>query len=128
MPLNPAFTGLIAAHLDAAVARAAREAASVIHFNLDQPGHGEKWPKLPNRSSAPDEFPARQFDALINSIDAERAGLGEWQVGSFNGPSEAVRLEFKQIGGATRPWLSRSMEDPAMHEKMLAAIGGGDLL
>ncbi|MGL5005441.1 MAG: hypothetical protein ACRDAM_21155 [Casimicrobium sp.] len=120
MPLRPGFNAAIIAHLEPKLERGATRAALIIVDRLDQPGSGVKYSSLPNRSSAPGEYPARQSGELINSIDAREIALASFGVGSFNAPDQAWYLEFDPPGApgferstdsGVRQWLSRTMED-----------------
>lgn len=122
-----ALTRDVARRIEAGVAEGAR----ITKKNLDQPGSGVHYPWLPNRSSAPDEFPARQFDDLYNSIGYEQTGTTTFEVGSIHDPPEHAHiLEYNPAtkkGGGVRPWLSRTFEDRETRDKMLRAslMGGG---
>lgn len=117
--------GLFEAHVHAAIEVAAAKAAEITHDHLDEPGHGIHWPWLPHRSSAPGEYPARQYGPLQDSVGYEAKGLAQFVVGSIkNPPPESIILEFSPVFVGGRPWLSKSMEDPETHNQMNAAIAG----
>lgn len=113
-------------HVHQLIGTAASKADEVTKDHLDEPGSGIHWPWLPHRSSAPGEYPARQYGPLQESIGHEAKGVGQFVVGSIhNPPPEAVTLEFSPTFMGGRPWLSKSMEDPQTHSEMNKAIKGG---
>src|SRR5690554_4090802 len=136
MPLLPGALERIEWDVDMRIGAAARTGAAITKAHLNEPGTGIKYPNLPNRSSAPGEYPARQFGPLQDSIGSDRVAATVYHVGSIhNPPPEAFYMEFKPVVGkwphnGGRPWLSRSMEDAETHVRMnqaaRAGSGGGD--
>jgi hypothetical protein len=126
MPVESRWAAL-EAHLGETLAAAASAAYSVLDANIARGERsGIQHPELPYRSSAPGEFPQEQFSALRNSLGIEPAGPLAIEVGSVNNPPpEAFDLEFRDERRGGRPWLSRTMEDPATWEEMNRGIGGG---
>ncbi len=131
MPLYPGALERITMDVDMRIGAAAAEGASVTKAHLDEPGVGIHWLHLPHRSSAPGQYPARQFGPLQDSIGSERVVVATYHVGSIhNPPPEAHYMEFKPVSLGGRPWLSRSMEDAQTHLRMNQAaargVGGGE--
>lgn len=136
MALYPGALERIEQDVDMRIGAAAKVGAAITKAHLDEPGSGIHWPNLPNRSSAPGEYPARQFGPLQDSIGSDRVASTVYYVGSIhNTPPEAYFMEFKSVEGewpynGGRPWLSKSMEDAETHVRMNQAaatgLGGGD--
>ncbi|MGL5005371.1 MAG: hypothetical protein ACRDAM_20800 [Casimicrobium sp.] len=125
MPLRAGFEAAITKQIAPKLERGATLAGLMIIDRLSQPGSGEKYAGLPNRSSAPGEYPARQSGELVNSIDARALTPLRFGIGSFNAPDHAYWLEFDPPGApgferetesGVRRWLSRTMEDPTVQE------------
>lgn len=117
----PGFLAVLEAGFLLAEEIGAHEAAALLREKLDQPGSGIQHPELPNVSSRPGEYPARQFDKLINSIDAQLIS-GVWAFGSFNAPVEAFELEYPPPGHVARPWLSKFLADPLLRERVFKSM------
>lgn len=128
--LDPDFDREMDALFDRADEAMAEAAAGFLRQVLDQPGTGTHWPGLPNPSSAPGHYPARQGGDLVKSIGAQQVG-GQWHFGSFNAPPEAWALEYpsppgspitRGTGRGARPWLSKALGDPEMHRAIWNAL------
>lgn len=118
---NPALRPLLLLKAALAEKAGAEEAAGFLREKLDQPGTGNKWPGLPNTSSAPGEYPAFQRGKLLDSIDAQPSGQF-WAFGSFNAPPEAFGLEYPAPGRVARPWLSKALSDFELRERVFEAM------
>lgn len=113
--LRAGFQAQLRADVNRRLGKAANAAFMRLYENLDQPGSGKQYPGLPNRSSADGEFPAPQSRDLQDSADAREAEPLNWQVGVFDAPEYAAKLEFGPDDGSgegQRRFLSRTMEDP----------------
>ena len=90
----------------------------------EQIGSGRKYPRLPNRSSAPGEAPVNQFEILHDSIEVnlepDIIGIGaEAAVGAEYG----VYLELGTSKMAPRPFLGpASVVGEEVVEQHVAAI------
>lgn len=123
MPLYPGALERLELDLDKRIGAAAAKAAEVTKAHLDEPGMGRKYPHLPHRSSAPGQYPARQFGPLQDSVGSERVASTVYHVGSiYNTPPEAYYMEFNSLKHGGRPWLSKSMRDPETHARMNRAV------
>jgi len=118
---NPQLRPMLLALAALAEQAGAQEAAAFLREKLNQPGSGNKWPGLPNTSSAPGEYPAKQSGKLLDSIDAQPLGQF-WAFGSFNAPPEAWGLEYPAPGHVARPWLSKALADPELRERVFHAM------
>ncbi|GAA5514773.1 hypothetical protein Dcar01_03534 [Deinococcus carri] len=127
---NPDLDREMDALFDRADEAMAEAAAGFLREVLDQPGAGVKWPGLPNPSSAPGAYPARQSGDLLKSIGAQKVGQ-EWHFGSFNAPPEAWALEYpsppdspitRQSAHGARPWLSKFLGDELGHKVVWDAL------
>ncbi|WP_158680070.1 hypothetical protein [Deinococcus sp. NW-56] len=128
--LDPAFDREMDALFDRADEAMAKAAVAYLVNVMDRAGTGQKWPGLPNTSSAPGQYPVVQSRALIESLDARRLG-SEWHFGSFNAPDEAWALEYPKPEGSpidrktphgARPWLSKLLGDPEAHRAIWDAL------
>lgn len=128
MPVRPAALQEALGWASEFLEAAANEGAVVIQENLDQEGSGVHYAGLPRRSSAPGEYPAPQSRELQNSIDARPFDAFRYGVGAYDAPEHAIYLEFYPPAQGGRVWLSRTMETPITHARMLAAgraaVGG----
>jgi hypothetical protein len=119
---NPGFLALMDAQFSRAEAAGAQAAATFLAEKLDQPGTGKQWPGLPNISSAPGQYPAKQSGALLASIKARQVN-GVWFWGSFNTPPEGFYLEYPKPGDSgARPWMSKALSDPELYERVWRAM------
>ncbi|GAA4002364.1 hypothetical protein GCM10022631_11320 [Deinococcus rubellus] len=123
---NPALRALLLAKAALAEKAGAEEAAAFLREKLGEAGSGNKWPGLPNTSSAVGSYPVEQSGKLLASIDAQPSGQF-WAFGSFNAPPEAWALEYPSPPGSpitrqsehgARPWLSKAMSDVDMRERV----------
>ena len=104
--------------VEAELKRKAEIAKTELRERLSHSGSGEQHAGLPNRSSAGGEYPAQQFGALHDSIDARAIGPLLYGVGSFDAPDEAHLLENRPPSEGGRPWLSKALVDPEFREKI----------
>ncbi|WP_161881940.1 hypothetical protein [Deinococcus alpinitundrae] len=118
---NPQLRAMLLARAALAEKAGAEEAAAFLREKLEGAGTGNKWPGLPNTSSAPGEYPAEQSGKLLKSIDAQPMGQF-WAFGSFNAPVEAFALEYPAPGRTARPWLSKMLADPDARERVMHAM------
>lgn len=129
MTLLPGALEVLTRDVARRIEAGARSGAEITKAHLDEPGTGKHWPWLPHRSSAPGEYPARQYGPLQDSVGHEQVGETTFYVGSIhNPPPEAAILEFSPTSMGGRPWLSKSLEDSETRHMMLraAVTGGGD--
>lgn len=96
-----------------AFAGAQRLAGEIIKA-MASPKSGVFWPWLPNRSSAPGEFPAIQSGDMVNSIrvftskSGAKRGLAHVGIGAGLPRSYAFYLEYGTIHMAPRPLARRA--------------------
>lgn len=88
--------------------KAASESEAVFKAGMTGGHSGVKYPNLPNRSSAPGEYPANQFGPLMASIDTE-VEAREFTIGS-----NVFYSIFLREG--TSKMRRRKMSDNAMQE------------
>lgn len=127
MALNPAAMTQLRNMLDRKLGLAADAYAEGLQEKLSRAGSGIHHAGAPNRSSTADEYPARQTGALAGSIGAKRSKAKrlQWEVGSFNGPPEALYLVLRPPSQGGRDWATRALHDPVLHRLALAAMRGG---
>lgn len=134
---NPNLHAELNRRLQDLLAVAAVEGAAQLHDNLSSTqGTGVQYPLLPNRSSAPDEYPTRQSGALQRGVGVE-AGPGITSLVvvkdergkllglEFSPPSENPNREgspSRHSGGRAMVW--RTMSDAETHARMLDAMRG----
>lgn len=90
------------------LAKAAKESEAAFKAGMTGGHSGVKYPQLPNRSSAPGEYPANQFGPLMASIDTD-VGSREFTIGS-----NVFYSIFLRQG--TSKMRRRRMSDDAMQE------------
>lgn len=132
---NPALAQLMQARHKLLMEEAAAAAANVLADNLDQTqGSGIKYPRLPNRSSAPGEFPVRQSGALLRGVKHESGEGTSAQVAIYDDPGKLLGLEFsppstnpnqpgtpsRTSGGRAPVW--ETMTDTQTHAAMKEAM------
>ena len=116
---NLKFSGL-EAHLNRVLESMAHAAKDQLKENLSGGGSGAQYPRQPNPSSAPGEYPAEQSGSLLSSVGVRRDGDG-WTFGVYDPPGYAAALEFKAPSSGGRPFLEPTMTDPDTHQAMLEA-------
>ena len=134
---NPAFRAALDARLTRLLEEAALAGALQLEENLNSTmGTGVQYPFLPNRSSAPGEYPTFQTGALRRGVGAERGpgitslvvihdARGKLLGLEFSPPSEnpnRVGAPRRHSGGRAMVW--RTMSDADTHARMLAAMRG----
>lgn len=95
---------------------------------LSHPGSGRHYMGNPNPSSTPDEMPAPQTRALIDSIDVRPAGRLASAIGSFadqdaEGYAHALDLESSPPDRGGRQFLERTLHDADFHRALLTGKG-----
>jgi hypothetical protein len=126
---NPNFEAEVIQRLARQLDRAGDAAAAVLRENVSAGARsGRKYPRLPRRSSAPDEFLQEQFGDLKGAVKAQSQDELIRQVGIIDHPklgdNALGALEFGNRAGtlAGRQSVTRTMEATTTHELMGAAI------
>lgn len=95
LELDPALEGLMDARVLRLMGAAALEGAVILEANLGSTsGGGVQYPNLPNRSSAPGEFPTRQSGELQSGVTAEQGAGLDARVVIHDDPGKLLGLEF----------------------------------
>lgn len=123
--LYPNALATIRRQLEAPVQAAAEAYADRLRENVSQTsgGRGTHHSGLPNRSSAPGQYPVKQSGSLAESVDA-RATTDRLvhQVGFFGEDSKKLlALEFGSRDMSERAPLARTAQDNDTREVMLKA-------
>lgn len=111
---NPAGMAQLRQMLTAQALKGAQAGAAVLADKLSREGSGIHHPGLPNRSSRPGEYPARQTGDLQNSIAARAAGDLKAEFGPLdNPPPEAYFMQIlpPEMGGRDYMGLAYGDED-----------------
>lgn len=127
---NPDFEAQLSASLAPKLERATGEMAKALHENLgpEPPRTGRKYARLPNRSSAPGEFPARQSGEMQDGV--YHAGTDDplaREVGIQDSNLAKLRaLEFgNPAGGLTeRAPVARTVESEDVQAAALESMKG----
>lgn len=111
---NPALAALMRKRHKDLMVHAAVAGAAVLHDNLNSETHGTgvHWPWMPNRSSAPGQFPVKQTGDLVSGVGiAETQGTGA-KVIIEDDLDKLIQLEFAPPvsnpgdPGTSVPWES----------------------
>ena len=122
MPVNPKGLKQLQNLVKRVVEQGARSGAAFTKEVTSHEGSGIKYDFLPNRSSAPGEYPAYQSGTLNKSIQMRKVNVFEARYGAVNATQEIINLEYfpQHMGG--RQWLSRTVHDKLNHLKILNDI------
>lgn len=122
--LNPAGLKALRERLTDLALKGAEAGADTLREKLGQAGSGERYPGMPNPSSRPGEYPARQTGELQRSIAARAEGNGQAAFGPISDPPDyVVPLHFKPPSDGGRPFLDFALADPDIHAAVKEALG-----
>jgi hypothetical protein len=123
MPVNElALRAAIQRTGNAALQRSANAGASALRKNLELGQRsGIQHEFLPNRSSAPGEFPQYQSGDLYNSVSAHQLGNLRFNLGYANTPGYAVELEYRPETRGGRPALFMTFYSKEVQNQMTQA-------
>ena len=128
---NPSFLTQMEADLAPRLERATGEIAKALDENLgpEPPRTGMKYPRLPNRSSTPAEFPARQSGALQDGVYHDKTDdplVREVGIqGNAQGKLNALEFGYEAGGMAKRAPIARTVESEDVQAAALEAMEGG---
>jgi len=102
----PSIVRKLIAVRDEQLLKAAKDIQKIARDSMEETKSGVHWVTLPNRSSAPGEAPAIQFDALHSGLQAGMEEPGTAAVWSEE--DYAPGLEFGTRRVVARPFLGRA--------------------
>lgn len=132
---NPAGLASLRDRLTAVALKGAEAAVEVSRDKLSGPGSGRQYAGLPNRSSAPHEYPAEQTGDLLRSMDARAEGEGRAVFGPINSPppeagylhfssaADIVGLHFRPPDDGGRPFMDDLLHDRDVQNAVKRAVG-----
>lgn len=111
---NPNLAALMRKRHKDLMVHAAVAGASVLHANLNSETHGTgvHWPWMPNRSSAPGEYPVKQTGALAAGVGIDETQGTTAKVIIEDDLDKLIQLEFAPPvsnpgdPGTSVPWES----------------------
>lgn len=122
MSIDPKGMARLERLLKSVVEEGARTGAKTLKEFSSQSGGGIHWDHLPNRSSAPGEYPAKQTGTLLRKIQMRKVSFMEARYGIVKAGEAQFNLEFFPTSMGGRAPLKKSAHDPKMHEAIKAAI------
>ena len=125
MPFKPNAAGMaqLKQALTARALKGAQAGAAVLADKLSQEGSGIHHPGLPNRSSRPGEYPARQTGDLQNSIAAREAGTLRAEFGPLNDPPpEAYFMQILPPDQGGRDYMGLAYGDEDVRAAVLKGV------